>query len=224
MPFTKVITFEGIDGSGKSVQMNHLERSLKRRGMRVNAISFPDYSSFFGREVGKYLTGADGVAASDVDQKSMALWFALDRHAALRDYRDGEMDVLLINRYVLSNAVYQSIRERDTGGQDMLEFVLELEYGQFGIPKADAHIYLDVNIEEASANVLRKGYREYAGNVKDVYEAQSGIQRRARAKYLEYAMLMNNIYVIPCMECGHMKSEKEIAMLVEEALLSAGIL
>ncbi len=30
-----------------------------------------------------------------------------------RNYRDGEADFLLINRYVLSNAVYQSIRERD---------------------------------------------------------------------------------------------------------------
>lgn len=224
MPHTRIIAFEGIDGSGKSVQMNHLKRALMRRGMRVDTISFPDYSSFFGREVGKYLTCADGVAASDVDQKSMALWFALDRYAALRDYRDGEVDVLLINRYVLSNAVYQSIRERDYNQQDMLDFVLELEYGQFGIPEADAYIYLDVNIEEASANVLRKGYREYAGNAKDVYEAQSGIQRRARTKYLEYAALLDTIHVIPCMEQGSLKSEKEIAMLIEETLFNTGIL
>lgn len=224
MSDTVIIAFEGIDGSGKTVQMNLLKRSLKKRGMRVDTMSFPMYGSFFGREIGRYLTGAEGVSASDVDNKSMALWFALDRFEAFRGYQRGEMDVLLINRYVLSNAVYQSIRERDLDKPDLLDFVLELEYGRFQIPAAHAHIYLDVNIEEAGANVLRKGYREYAGNAKDVYEAQTGIQRRARAKYLEYAALLENIHVVPCMDGSGMKAEQDIAMQVEETLVRAGLL
>ncbi len=218
MASTVVIAFEGIDGSGKTVQMNYLERALKKRGMRVETYSFPVYSSFFGRQVGKYLTGAEGVLASEVDSKSMALWFALDRFEALRDFQDGDVDVLLINRYILSNAVYQSIRDRDIDGPDMLDFVMTLEYDRFGIPIADAHIYLDVGTDEAGENVLRKGYREYAGNARDVYESQVGIQTRARAKYLEYAALLNNLYVVPCMEGGKMKSEKDIAILVEAAV------
>lgn len=224
MSRTAVIAFEGIDGSGKTVQMYHLERALKKRGMLVDTMSFPMYGSFFGREVGNYLTRAEGVAACDVDGKSMALWFALDRFEAFQDYRDGEVDVLLINRYVLSNAVYQSIRECDLDKQDLLDFVLELEYNHFGIPVADAHIYLDVDVEDAGANVFRKGYREYVGNAKDVYEQQSGMQRRARAKYLEYAKLLDNVHVIPCMQDGKMKSEQDIAMLVEEDLFRTGIL
>jgi len=221
---TAVIAFEGIDGSGKTVQMHHLERSLKKRGMLVDSMSFPMYGTFFGREVGNYLTGHDGVAACDVDGKSMALWFALDRFEAFQNYRDGEADVLLINRYVLSNAVYQSIRDCDLDKPDILDFVLELEYNHFGIPIVDAHVYLDVDVEDAGENVYRKGYREYTGLEKDVYEAQSSLQRRARAKYLEYAKLLNNVHVIPCMQDGRMKSEQEIAMLVEEDLIRTGIL
>lgn len=224
MAETSIIVFEGIDGSGKTVQMNLLERSLTKRGMRVDTLSFPVYSSFFGREVGRYLTGAEGVSAADVDGKSMALWFALDRFDAFRNFTYDEMDVLLINRYVLSNAVYQSIRERDLERGDLLDFVLELEYGYFQIPVPHAQIYLDVNIEEAGSNVLRKGYREYAGDKRDVYESQYGIQKRARNKYLEYAQRLEDIHTIACMKDGALLPEKEIAALVEETLLNAGVL
>ena len=224
MARTAVIAFEGIDGSGKTVQLYHLERALKKRGMLVDTMSFPMYGSFFGREIGKYLTGSEGVNACDVDGKSMALWFALDRFDAFQGYNDGAVDVLLINRYVLSNAVYQSIRDCDLDKPDLFDFVMELEYNHFGIPVADAHIYLDVNIEEAGANVYRKGYRDYAGMEKDVYESKASLQKRARAKYLEYANLLDNVHVIPCMQGDQLKSEKDIAMLIEEDLFRTGIL
>lgn len=220
MSGTIIIAFEGIDGSGKTVQMNHLERALIKRGMRVETLSFPIYSSFFGRHVGQYLTCADGVSASEVDGKSMALWFALDRFEALRRFNLDGVDVLLINRYVLSNAVYQSIRDRDLGRPDLLDFVQELEHGHFGIPVPNVYVYLDVYTEDAEKNVLQKGYRDYAaGMARDVYEAQTGIQQRARQKYLQYAEQLDNVLVIPCMEEGLQKKEKDIAMLVEDALM-----
>ena len=126
MSETKIIAFEGIDGTGKSVQMERLKERLTRRGLSVGTLSFPDYGSFFGGCVGRFLMKKDGVSASDVDQRSMALWFAMDRWAAFQDFDYRRFDVLLINRYVLSNAVYQSIRDRDLNGPDILDFVTEL--------------------------------------------------------------------------------------------------
>lgn len=41
-----VITFEGIDGTGKGTQMDRLAASLNARGLRVKALSFPIYDSF----------------------------------------------------------------------------------------------------------------------------------------------------------------------------------
>lgn len=221
---TKIIAFEGIDGSGKTVQMEKLYNTLMQKGQKVSTISFPVYESFFGNEIGRYLSGADGVLAFEVDNRSMALWFALDRFAALRDYKDGECDILLINRYVLSNAVYQSVRERDLSSPDMLDFVLKLEHEELKIPAPDAYIYLDVNTEEASGNVLKKGHRDYIGDEPDVYEAQAGIQQRARKKYLEYASRLDYILVIPCMDGLRQKPEEEIAALVEDAVLKAGLI
>lgn len=215
---TRIVAFEGIDGTGKTVQLKRQAERLTARGLAVKTISFPMYDTFFGAECGRYLSGSGGVKASDVDGKSMALWYALDRFEAFQTFQYKDADVLLINRYVLSNAVYQSVRERDLGKPDLLEFVLELEYGHFHIPKADAHIVFDMNAEAASENIGKKGYREYLGDRKDVYEEIPSLQERARRKYLEYSRRMPGIFVIPCMEKNSLKSIESIGLLVDEAL------
>lgn len=220
---TKIIAFEGIDGTGKTVQLQRLYERLTADGrLRVLTISFPMYDTFFGSEVGRLLSGSGGVRANEVDQRSMALWYALDRFEAFQTFDYSGADVLLINRYILSNAVYQSVRERDLGNPDLLDFVLELEYNHFRIPKADAHIVLDMNPENASENVGKKGFRGYVGDQPDIYEALPDIQKRARQKYIEYAARMDGIHIIPCMEQNRLKSIDAIGALIDAEL--AGIL
>jgi len=148
----------------------------------------------------------------------MALWYALDRFEAFRDFKYSDADVLLINRYILSNAVYQSVRDRDLGNPDLLDFVVELEYDHFRIPKADVHIVLDMNPENALENVGKKGFRDYVGDQPDIYEALPDIQKRARQKYMEYAKRMPGIRIIPCMEQNHLKSIEAIGTLIDEQL------
>ena len=53
MSHTSVIAFEGIDGSGKTVQMQYLRRTLQQLGMSVDTKAFPVYQSYFGREIGQ---------------------------------------------------------------------------------------------------------------------------------------------------------------------------
>lgn len=215
----RVITFEGIDGTGKGTQMERLAAALKARGLRVACISFPMYDSFFGAQVGRYLTGRDGVRADEVDGKSMALWFALDRFEAFQKADYSGCDVLLINRYVLSNAVYQSIRDCDIGRPDLLDFVLETEHEHFRIPRPDRILLFDMDLDAAAQNVDRKGFRSYVGEGRDIYESIPAIQLRARRKYLEYAARLDNVSVIPCMaENGALKSIEDIGMLVDRAV------
>lgn len=214
---TKIIAFEGIDGTGKSVQMARLAQKYRAEGKRVMELSFPCYESFFGGYVGRYLSARDGVAADTVDGKSMALWFALDRFEAFQklDYKD--CDVLLINRFVLSNAVYQGIRDCDLDKEDILDFVLELEHVHFGLPKPDRYLILDMDTDDAAHNVDKKGYREYVGNEKDVYEAHDSLQARARSKYLLYAKRIKEARVIGCMADGKLLSMEEIAKKIVSA-------
>ena len=221
---TRIIAIEGIDGSGKGTQLVKLRETLIARGMSVATKDFPRYGSFFGSEVGKLLSASDGVSANDVDGKSMALWYALDRFEAFSDYRDGETDVLLLNRFVLSNAVYQSIRDIDLGKPDIVEWVFELEFEHFKLPKPDAILFFDVEPHSAERNVDKKGHRDYVGAGRDVYEASDGIQQRARAKYLECAGRYDNIIVIPCMKNGAMLGVDEIADGAMAALKARGII
>ena len=216
---TKIIAFEGIDGTGKSVQMACLSEMLKKRGLNVREISFPMYDTFFGEMIGRYLSAKDGVAANTVDGKSMALWFALDRFEAFKGFDYSDADVLLINRYVLSNAVYQSIRDIDLDKPDILDFCLELEYGHFKIPVPDLHLVLDMDTESAAENVDKKGFRDYIGNARDVYESIDSLQARARKKYAEYAQRIPNVKLIPCSENGKLLPIDEIAKRVEAVVL-----
>lgn len=107
MSKTKIITIEGIDGSGKTVQFELLTKGLQDRGFTVQKRAYPVYDAFFGEQVGRFLSCSEGVSASTVDQKSMALWFAMDRFMDFRNYRDGEADFLLISAMF---SAMQSIR------------------------------------------------------------------------------------------------------------------
>ena len=56
-----LIAIEGIDGSGKHTQAKLLEHSLASRGYPVYATGFPQYESWFGQLVGKFLNGDYGL-------------------------------------------------------------------------------------------------------------------------------------------------------------------
>ena len=68
-----VIALEGIDGSGKGVQFKLLRSELEESGYKVGVLDFPCYDSFFGKEIGKLLSGEDGVDTLKLDPKSMSL-------------------------------------------------------------------------------------------------------------------------------------------------------
>lgn len=220
----KIITIEGIDGSGKTVQFELLKRNLEERGFTVDTLGFPDYASFFGGQVGRYLSGEEGVYATEIDQKSMALWFALDRWEAFKNREEGDFDFLIINRYVLSNAVYQSIRDRDLDKPDIIDWVFELEYGHFGLPRPALNIFFDVAPKRAGSNVDSKGFRDYVGEGRDVYEASLGIQERARNMYIRAAERYGDVEMINCMEGPSMRPREEIAHDVMRALSRRGLI
>ncbi|MPN22794.1 Thymidylate kinase [bioreactor metagenome] len=125
----------------------------------------------------------------------MALWFAFNRYQSFAGYVC-KSDVLLINRYVLSNAVYQSIRSE----ADLYDWIMELEHVHLDLPRPDVYVCLDVAPSQASCNVEKKGFRDYVGERKDVYEQDASIQHRCRAKYMEYAAKHGDIEIVSCMD------------------------
>ncbi len=202
-----------------------LTKKLLELGYTVSTREYPVYSSFFGNQIGGFLSGTAGIKATDIDQKSMALWFALDRFDDFKSYRDGESDFLLINRYVLSNAVYQSIRDADIDKPDIVDWVFELEYDKLGLPRPELNLFFDVDTSCASMNIDKKGFREYVGgNGRDVYESNRSIQQRARQKYLDFSLKFDDIAVISCTKDGSMLTPEAISEKVLLTLRERGLL
>jgi len=52
-----VLAFEGLDQSGKQTQSERLAAGLRTEGRRVEFLSFPEYQTAIGTEIGKALQG-----------------------------------------------------------------------------------------------------------------------------------------------------------------------
>ena len=207
---TKIIAIEGIDGSGKTLQSNLIAQWFKQQGKTVLEKSFPQYNEFFGKQIGSFLSG-ERLRADEIDSKSMSLWYAMDRFNAFKDYIDGQYDVMIINRYVMSNMVYQTIREIDIKNNDTdnFDWIMQLEHDILGLPVPNLYLVLDVRPDFAQKNVDKKEEREYVSG-RDVYEGQKDLLQRAREKYLTIANTLDYASIIQCMKNDSFLNQDEI--------------
>ena len=149
--------------------------------------AFPRYTEDVHAElVRDALYGRMGDLASSVH--GMAVLFALDRRAAapaLRAALDTH-DVVLVDRYVASNAAYGAARLHEDASGELVAWVRALEFERFGIPVPDHQLYLDVPPEVAAARAAHRERTE-AGRERDAYEADDGLQERTAAVYAQLA-------------------------------------
>lgn len=178
-----LVAVEGLDGAGKSTQVTLLATALST----VDVVSFPRYDSFFGRQIRWLLDGTGEVSAQTVDPRSMALWYALDRAQWARDRKPPADGVVLLNRYTLSNAVYQSARS----GEDLFDWVLRLEFEELGLPRPDVTVVLDVPPELSRRRVAHRGDADG-----DVYERAADLLSRVRDGYLAAATRLPDVLVV----------------------------
>ena len=77
---------------------------------------------------------------------AMAVLFALDRRAAADDLRAAVAghDLVLVDRYVASNAAYGAARLHQGACGEFVAWVHALEIERFGLPVPDRHLLLDV--------------------------------------------------------------------------------
>lgn len=97
------IVFEGIDGAGKSTQIQMLKQWLEDNGFRVETLVEPTDSEV-GKLIRRILRRPD--AQSDNVQKTLALLFAADRMMIMNKLED-ESKIIISDRSFLSSLVYQ---------------------------------------------------------------------------------------------------------------------
>jgi len=177
-----MVAIEGIDRAGKTTQTSLLHDALVAAGETVTVLSFPRYETFFGRTIRELLDGRGTTSAATVDPRSMSLWYALDRWQAFRSL-DRSASVVLLNRSTLSNAVYQSARVPEADAGAVFDWVLELEFGQLGLPRPDLTVVLDVAPEVSRSRSHDGAAADARAEAPDVYERSRDLLRRARDGY-----------------------------------------
>jgi len=168
----KLIAVEGIDGSGKRTQVELLTLTLKARGHSVYSTGFPQYDSWFGKMVGQFLNGDLGSLES-VDPHFTALLYSGDRFEAKPKLEAAlnNGQIVLVDRYVASNLAHQTARVPPEKRSEFLEWIEQLEYGIFGLPRESLILYLRMPPREAQRLVERKSARSYTSARKDLLEA-----------------------------------------------------
>ena len=212
-----LIVIEGLDGAGKSTQVRLMKEYLEQVCPSLEYIHFPRYGApVYGGLIGKFLRGGFG-QIDKVHPQLVALLFAEDRHGAAPEMRKAIADggTVLLDRYVYSNIAYQCAKMPDEeSAEDLREWILNTEYGQFDLPRPDLNIFLDVPIgfvEESLARQRGGSDRGYLHGAQDIHEADIEFQKKVRAMYLRQAALDPSFVVVDCSgEDGRMLPPEEI--------------
>ena len=97
------IVFEGIDGAGKSTQIQLLKEWLEANGFRVETLVEPTDSEI-GKLIRKILQRPD--ATNDRVQKTLGLLFAADR-MLIMDKLEDKSKIIISDRSFISSLAYQ---------------------------------------------------------------------------------------------------------------------
>lgn len=215
----KLIVIEGLDGCGKSTQLELLPQNLLKNGIESKSVSFPDYDSNSSALVKMYLGGEFGKKPGDVNAYAASLFYAVDRFASYKtnwgDYYN-QNGVIVSGRYTTSNAVHQTSKMDESEWQGFLDWLYDLEYNKVGIPKPDKVIFLDMPIE-VSQKLLSGRYKGDEAK-KDIHESDTAYLDKCR-KAAMFTAKYSGWTIIPCAKGGEPRTIEDIAKdILEETL------
>ncbi|MHA3023180.1 dTMP kinase [Mycobacterium sp. BMJ-28] len=182
-----LIVIEGLDGAGKRTLTEGLRSGLEARGKTVTTLAFPRYGQSVHADLAaEALHGGHGDLADSV--YAMATLFALDRAGARDEInrRNDSHDVVILDRYVASNAAYSAARLHQGADGEVVAWVHDLEFGRLKLPSPQWQVLLDVPVELAEQRAVSRAAHE-ADRARDAYERDGGLQRRTGEVYAALA-------------------------------------
>lgn len=174
----KFITFEGIDGSGKSTQLRMLASELRFRGLNVLPTMEPG-----GTPLGRRLREAFLETEENVAPLAELLLFAADRAQHVNFLVKPALEegkIVISDRFADATVAYQG------AGRGFSETVINqiIELATDGL-KPDLTLFFDLPIEQA---LQRTSSRGDAGEQKNRMDMEThGFYERVRGAYLTIA-------------------------------------
>jgi dTMP kinase len=188
MPRGYFITFEGLDGSGKTTQLRRLAATLEAEGHQVVNLRQPGGTALGDRIRGILLDSKSEDAHGPIAPAAeMALMFA-DRAQSIAEIilpalNNGK--IVLCDRYTDSSEAYQG------GGRQLgSQRILEMHRAACDNLQPDLTILLLPSLESSLKRARRRNQRNVANQGADEnrFERESGdFYRRIYEKYLEIA-------------------------------------
>ena len=159
-----IITIEGVDQSGKTVQSKMLTDKLLEIGVEATLFSFPDYTTVLGRKI------KESLAAESVDIQQIHTLLAENRRERLSDIQQAlyQNKIIVMNRYYESNMIYGMANGLD------VQWLKDLDSE---MPKSDMVILLDIS---ASESFRRK-------HTRDIFETDVQFMENVVRRYKIYA-------------------------------------
>lgn len=215
----KLIVIEGLDGSGKSTQLDLLPKALKEKGINCKSVSFPDYESDSSALVKMYLRGEFGTNPNDVNAFASSIFYTVDRFASFKKnwgeyYNNG--GVIVSGRYTTSNAVHQTSKLDKKDWENFLDWLYDFEYCKVGIPKPDKVIFLDMPIEVSQK--LLSGRYKGDETKKDIHESDTEYLSKCR-EAATFTARYSGWSVIPCAKDGEVRSIADISKDILEEVM-----
>jgi dTMP kinase len=174
----KFITFEGIDGSGKSTQLKMLAASLRTRGLDVVTTCEPG-----GTPLGKRLRAAFLETEESVAPMAELLAFAADRAQHVEQKIKPEVaagKIVISDRYADATFAYQGAGRGFS--EDEVNSVIHLATGGL---KPDMTLFFDITVDEAIRRMAARPHSEAKKNRMD--EETAEFYTRVRDAYLGIA-------------------------------------
>lgn len=208
------IVIDGIDGAGKTVQIDLLKKYLAGKNIPFELISFPQYGkNEYAKQIEQYLEGKMG-KLEDVDPYVIAKLYASDRLTArylMNKWLKGGK-LIIANRYVSANKAHLGANLTEEKRGEFMEWINQLEYQINGMPKPDLTILLKVDPKVGQQNALKD-------HKVDIHEKSLEHEEKAARIYLELSQNEPNWVVVDCMENEQMRSPEEIHKEITQILL-----
>lgn len=212
----KFIVIDGTDGSGKTTQFNLLVDKLKAEGYDVEVADFPQYNTKSAGLVEEYLSGKYGTA-DEVTPYQSSIFYAVDRFDAsfkIRAWLEAGK-IVVANRYVSASLGHQGGKITNPLERKVFfNWLYELEYNIFNIPKPDLSLILHVEAEIAQELAKNRHREDWNGKIRDIHEENLSHLKKAEEVYLEIAKSFPDFKLIKCTRNNEILNRDEIHQLI----------